>query len=358
MQRIEDILNLPPKFFLRPVLDNGNGIIFYRSRASATKTQCARAQRRHDWWKEIVEYLRGFVRFPVPNLPAFELPDDPNAISNDAIESLAQKTREFWRLGDAPIDNCCWLLENQGAIVTYGQLGSETLDSFSEWDTASGTPFVFLGSEKDSAVRSRLNTAHELGHLVLHRQISAHHHDNPADHKRMEQQANDFASAFLLPARAFAMEMHAPTLDSFRRLKRKWKISIGAMIIRSEKLGFTSDLEVRRMWIALARKGWRTHEPLDDELEMEEPKLCFNAMDLLLREGVLTKAAILGQGFASQADIETLMCLPQGYLTDHPDPVRSPVVQLQERQQRAPAQPRTTFTTSKVVQFRERTPTN
>ena len=70
-----------------------------------------------------------------------------------------------------------------------------------------------------------------------------------------EEQANKFAGAFLLPARAFARDMHAPTLGSFYRLKPKWKVAIGAMIKRAEHLGFLSDSEVKRMWIALARKG-------------------------------------------------------------------------------------------------------
>jgi Zn-dependent peptidase ImmA (M78 family)/transcriptional regulator with XRE-family HTH domain len=353
MRRIEEVLNLPPLFFLRPVPTFEHNRIFYRSRKSATKTERARAEKRHGWWKEIIEYLRSFVKFPAPNFPApnlpqFAVPEDPNEISEEQIEVFAQKTREFWQLADTPISNCCWLLENQGAIVTHGRLGSETLDSFSEWDAE--TPYVFLGSEKTSAVRGRLNAAHELGHLILHRQVLAKHHENPEDHQLMERHANEFAGAFLLPARAFAREMHAPTLDSFYRLKPKWKVAISAMIMRAEKLGFISDSDYRRMWITLARKGWKTREPLDETLEVEKPRICRNAIDLVISEGVLTKADLLEQGFASQDDIEALMCLPKGYLAQSADPERSPVVQLKDRQPIRTAAAKSTA--SKVLQFR------
>lgn len=351
MRRIEQVLNLPPLFFLRPVPDKSHSAIFYRSRASATKTERARAENRHGWWKEVVDYLRRFVTFPKPDLPNFDLSQNPNDISREQIESLAQQTRDFWRLGDAPISNCCCLLETKGAIVTRGHLGSETLDSFSEWDDITDTPFVFLGSEKTSAVRGRLNAGHELGHLILHSRMS---NFPDVDHDLRERQASEFAGAFLLPARAFARDMHAPTLDSFLRLKPKWKVAIGAMIKRAENLGFISDRELKRMWITLARKGWRTHEPYDDELEVEEPRVCRNAIDLLIGEGVITKADIIDQGFASQDDIEALICLPKGYLTQNADPVRAPIVQLKDRQRNAVTTPK--IVSGKVVQFRERTP--
>jgi Zn-dependent peptidase ImmA (M78 family)/transcriptional regulator with XRE-family HTH domain len=350
MRRIELVLNLPLLFFLRPARDKSDSPIFYRSRASATKTQRMRAENRHGWWKEIVDYLRRFATFPKPDIPNFDLPKNPNDISNEQIESLAQQTREYWRLGDAPISNCCWLLETKGAIVTRGHLGSETLDSFSEWDDITDTPFVFLGAEKTSAVRGRLNAIHELAHLIIHSRMS---NLSDTDHDLRERQASEFAGAFLLPARTFARDMHAPTLDSFYRLKPKWKVAIGAMIKRAENLGFISDGEIKRMWIALARKGWRVHEPYDDELEVEEPKVCKNAIDLLISESIITKADIIDQGFASQDDIEALMCLPEGYLTQTTEPACAPIVQLKDRQRNVVAAPK--VVSGKVVQFRERT---
>jgi transcriptional regulator with XRE-family HTH domain len=78
MNRIEQVLNLPHIFFLRPIRTPSVGAIFYRSRASATKTARERAENRHLWWKEIIDYLRQFADFPKVELPKFNLPDNPN----------------------------------------------------------------------------------------------------------------------------------------------------------------------------------------------------------------------------------------------------------------------------------------
>jgi len=67
-----------------------------------------------------------------------------------------------------------------------------------------GTPFIFLNSAK-SAERGRHDAAHELGHLVLHR------HGGPIGRKA-EEQANAFASAFLMPRSSILA--HVPRSES------------------------------------------------------------------------------------------------------------------------------------------------
>src|SRR5215212_8094956 len=60
MQKIEQVLNLPPAFFSRPVVgEPGERKIFYRSMSSATKHARARMDRRYDWLREITDYLQG-----------------------------------------------------------------------------------------------------------------------------------------------------------------------------------------------------------------------------------------------------------------------------------------------------------
>ena len=54
----------------------------------------------------------------------------------------------------------------------------------------------------------------------------------------MEEEANNFAAAFLLPKESFLADvMQYPNkLEFYVELKRKWKVSISAMIIRAFKL--------------------------------------------------------------------------------------------------------------------------
>src|SRR5439155_14410703 len=155
-------------------------------------------------------------------------------------------------------------------IVAHSELGCEALDSFSEW--AGDTPYIFLGAEKTCAVRARFNLGHELGHLILHRRVDEKHvRYIPSDHRKMEEQAHRFAGAFLLPAKSFGRDVYAVTLEALRSLKPKWKVAIGALLKRAEHLGFISERQLQRTWIAYSRRGWRSREPLDDEIEEAPP---------------------------------------------------------------------------------------
>jgi Zn-dependent peptidase ImmA (M78 family)/transcriptional regulator with XRE-family HTH domain len=329
MRALADKLSLPVRHFLRPMPAPSVGTGgFYRSMSAATKTDRVRAERRQAWVREIVAYLRGYVAFPKISLPSFGIPADPNEISDSYIEAAAEEARKFWGLGSGPVAHCVWLAENNGVVAVHSPLGAETLDSFSEW--ADGTPYIFLGSERGCAVRDRLNVGHELGHLLLHRAIDdKHKRFIPSDHRKMEEQANRFAGAFLLPAVSFGRDIYAVTLEALRGLKAKWKVSIGAMLKRAETLGFVSGHQLERTWITYSRRGWRLREPLDDELELEQPSVLRTAFEQLVGAGANVRAEILSTGLCSPADIEALVGLPTGFLSeDGPAQVNSPVVRV------------------------------
>src|SRR6185312_6064885 len=122
-------------------------------------------------------------------------------------------------MGDGPISNVTWLLENIGAVVARTDLGAAELDGLSRWSDLLGHPCVMLASGDATACRSRFDAAHELGHLILHRAVTPAQSRDPAIHRQLEQQAHRFAGAFLLPKAAFAAELFSMTLDSFRQLK-------------------------------------------------------------------------------------------------------------------------------------------
>ena len=330
MRAIAEKLALPVRHFLRampaPAVRKG----FYRSMSAATKTDRLRAERRQGWTREIKTYLSSYVAFPHVNLPSFDMPADPKAISNGDIEAFAERTREFWSLGSGPITNCVWLVENNGTTVVHSPLGAETLDSFSEW--ADGMPYIFLGAERGCAVRDRFNVAHELGHLILHRDIDDKHlRYIPADHRKMEEQANRFAGAFLLPAKSFARDVYAVTLEALLGLKLRWKVSIGAMLKRAEALEFISHDQLQRTWVAYSRRGWRLQEPLDDRIAAEQPHLLRHAFELLVQSGANVRGEILTSGLCSSRDIEVLCGLPEGFLSEEgPKEVSSPIVLMRD----------------------------
>ena len=279
---------------------------------------------RYYWLNTVANYLQEFVSFPPVDFPHFDMPRNPKEISLEDIENLASEARKHWGLGEGPIGNVVSLLESNGAVVARGMTGEDNLDALSEWYERRGcyeTPYVFLGADKNNAFRSRYDAAHELGHLLLHRNVDKKYIDLVRTNELMEKQAYRFAGAFLLPASSFANDFYAGSLDAFRALKPKWKVSVQAMIYRSADLGFVNEEQARRLWINRTRRGWKFREPLDEDLPIEEPRLLRRAFELLINEGVQSRAEISFALPYALSDIEELASLPSGFLEEKPAPV-------------------------------------
>lgn len=313
VEKLATILNVSSALFSKEMPDLSHGQVFFRSMSSATKSARTRAKRRYEWLQEIAMYLSEFFDFPRLDLPEFDLPRDFRKIDSFLIEEAASRTRKHWGIPNGPAPNLVRLSESKGILVCRGQLDAEGLDAFSHWSDM-GRPFVFLGSDKASAARSRFDLAHELGHLILHRYVSDSHICSTKDHKVLENQAHRFASAFLLPAQDFTRDLYAPTLDAFRLLKPRWKVSIAAMIKRSGDLGLVEEDQLRRLWINMSRRAWKMAEPLDDSIEPESPSLMAQCVRMMVEEKFKTREQIISDIPLSRFDIEELSGLKPGYL--------------------------------------------
>lgn len=308
-------LNLPINYFLRPVADHRGGPVFCRSMASATKSARTRAVRRYEWLREIVAFLQQYLRFATVDVPEFGFPSDPDKITTDMIEEAATATRRHWGLGDGPISNVVWLLENKGVVVARHAIGAETVEAFSQWSDVDGRPYVIIGTDKGTAVRWRFDAAHELAHLVLHRRLDPSRITKLADHKVIEEQAHRFAGAFLLPAESFLADLYASNLDALRSLKSRWHASIGVMLKRATDLGAVPDDQAQRLWINLSRRGWRRNEPLDDQLPAEQPRFLRRCFSMLIERGVVTPDSLAAHFHWTSQEIEDLCGLDPGTLT-------------------------------------------
>jgi Zn-dependent peptidase ImmA (M78 family)/DNA-binding XRE family transcriptional regulator len=315
-------LNMPPGYFLQPSTPAREGKVFYRSMASATKLARSRAERKYGWLREVFSRLSRYVDFPPNNLPAWEVPEDPSKLSEQAIESYAEELRTFWGLGKGPISDLVCLLENNGIIVSRLALDAATLDGFSEWVPEERRAYVVLASDKDAAVRSRFDAAHELAHLVLHRNIDRKSITSKDQFRLIEQQAHRFAGAFLLPEATFRKELLYPSLEVFATMKSKWLVSIGVMIVRCTDLGIIDEDEKRRFWMSMSSRGWRRLEPLDDQLSPEQPRLLREAIVALDEAQVLRRRDFLNEAALSKSDLAALCSLSEGFFDEDRPSVR------------------------------------
>ena len=317
LTKIASAANLPPAFFLLPDRSDDDGLVFYRSMSTATKSARNRAHRRFYWLRDIVSYLSEFIAFPDANFPSLDLPKDLMLLSDNEIEYAADEVRCYWHMGEGPIANMVLLLENQGVVIARDRLGAESLDGLSQFVTSEQRPYIVIGIDKGSPARWRFDAAHELGHIILHSNVRRETFSHLEQFKKIEDQANCFASAFLLPLAPFGEDLFGISLDAFRSLKPKWNVSIAMMIIRARNAGLLSEETERKLWIGMSRHKWRISEPYDDTTEIEEPRLLRRSFELILQEGGQTPADVTGRIGLPSSDIETLSGLPSGYLNDY-----------------------------------------
>lgn len=190
----------------------------------------------------------------------FELPsvDLPDLRHETDPEAAAEALREHWGLGQLAIRNMVHLLESKGVRVFSLSIRSADVDALSTWKA--DTPFIFLNSYK-SAERSRFDAAHELGHLVLHR------HGKPSG-REGEEEAHQFASAFLMPAASvLARAPKIAAIPELIRLKKIFGVSVAAINYRLHQLKLITDWQYRSLAVQISKSGYRTNEPEPSDRE-------------------------------------------------------------------------------------------
>jgi Zn-dependent peptidase ImmA (M78 family) len=147
-------------------------------------------------------------------------------------------------------------------------------------------PLIIRASEKEAPTRLRFDIAHEIGHLVMHKQRKQ------TDHVELERQANRFASAFLLPRKAFMREFpRGRRLDwqAIFAMKRVWKVSAQAILRRAYDLQLIDAAQYRSGNIYISKQGYKRNEPFEPS-EIETPELIRNALIALQEaDGILPR---------------------------------------------------------------------
>lgn len=265
-------LGFDVRFFYEPLIDP-----FYdkecnfRHRRSAPERLKARIRAHGTLIGAVVHYLRTLLKLPAYSVPQFKV------TSQEEIETAAEQCRERWHLDiDTPVSPMTRVLETGGVVVVKHVAGTEKIDALSRRGKVN---IVFLDAVRQPPSRLVFDMAHELGHLVLHAGVMT-------GSKETEQEADRFASAFLMPRRAFACEFRAarPSWPHIFDLKRRWRASAAAVVTRAHTLGLIGADDYRRLFKYMSVKGWRKLEPL--EPDPPEPEL--------LRIAVESAASIVG----------------------------------------------------------------
>jgi Zn-dependent peptidase ImmA (M78 family)/transcriptional regulator with XRE-family HTH domain len=255
----------PPAFFTRP---SGPplplGSLRFRARAAMT----ARQRRQACWYAqtlyELMASLAAQTEYPAPRL---------RQLAGDPVTAAAVTRRALGLPPDQPIGPLIRTLERSGVWVLAIPMPLPQRDACSAWAGGDGATPVLVVAATTAGDRRRFSVAHEVGHLVLHHVPKGFPH-------ALEQQADAFAEAFLLPAAAMRAALVPPiTLTTLADLKARWGVSLQALIRRARTLECITPSQYRSLYAQLGARGWRTAEPI--AVPVERPRALRQLAELL-----------------------------------------------------------------------------
>lgn len=309
------ILNFPIDFFYKESDKTiSNSTIFFRSLKSAEAGLRTATEWKCKWTGEVYFFLEKLLNLPPTNLPITDFILLKNSLSDDDIDQLSLLVRQYWKLGEGQIIQLLPVLERNGIVVSKGKVSGNDTDACSTW--INGKPIIFIGDKPDqmgASCRQNFTLAHELGHLLMHNHLTQDDIQMTGALKRIEREANRFASAFLLPQGSFLQEVHSTSLDFFVGLKRKWNVSVAAMVYRCGDLGLLSDEELLNLRKQISFRKWRKEEPLDRDIPLQNARLFQKAMHMLLSDNALTAYDILNFFKWPTEDLEEICSLPTNF---------------------------------------------
>jgi Zn-dependent peptidase ImmA (M78 family)/transcriptional regulator with XRE-family HTH domain len=275
-----DVLGFQPEFFYGPVEE-----VFredecsFRHRRSTPERLKTQVRAHATLIGMVINALRSSFKFPevdVPHIPARSFGE---------IEQAAEDCRKHWKIAlDSPIKSVGRLLERSGVIIVNHLVKSAKIDAFSRYGR---TSVIFLNRSIPSASRWHFDIAHECGHLVLHPGI-------PTGTVETEEQADRFASAFLMPKGAFSREFSSAPFswNHIFDLKKRWQTSAASIVRRAYDLRLISAVDYRRGFQYLSAKGWNKAEP--HEPVFQEPELLSTTLAALGTKVELTLQGLCG----------------------------------------------------------------
>ena len=207
-----------------------------------------------------IETLFQKLKVDEPNVPVLDLK------KLESVEQVAKQLRKFWKMPKGPINNLIELLEQNGIIVIPFDFGTERVDSRTIL-TKDKQPIIAL-NKSHLADRQRFSLAYELGHLVMHAQTM------PAFDRDISHEANMFAAGLLMPESEIKKDFEKGiTIALLGELKRKWKVSMIALLYRAVDLGFVTENQKHYLLKQFNQLKIRRREPPELDFPQEKSKL-------------------------------------------------------------------------------------
>lgn len=261
VEKFSRALGYPPEFFHRSAEQYGQGTVcHHRKRQSVPIEKLRQIHASMNVMRMSTgELLRGVEINAAHTFPLMEVDD------YGSPQQIAQLARQTWQLPLGPVKSMISVVEAAGGVVVPSDFGTDKLDAISQ--RPRGEPPFFFVSMTAPGDRLRFNLAHELGHIIMH----------SAPAPGQEDEANAFASEFLMPAKEIKPQLRKLDMAKLADLKRHWKVSMQALIMRASDLGTITERQKRSWFMRFGQLGYRKTEPI--EIPREEPALIRRVID-------------------------------------------------------------------------------
>jgi len=268
LKTIADALDYPIEFFYREGLKTPFSNIYFRKRVSIL-------QKSLDLIFSDVKIVLLAIDDLMLQVDFREYPKYTLDIMDGwTPEAIAVRMRELLTIPAGPINNLVEILEEEGIIVYFYDSKEDKFDGLTAY-TNKGIPVIFVNKNMPND-RIRFTLCHELGHLTAH---------IPCDvepWRDVEQEANNFASAFLMPKEDCIRELKSLSYNKLSNLKAYWGVSKAAIIRRAMTLGAISESTYKYFIIELGRRGERKNETVF--VDIDEPKTISEIVEALKTE--------------------------------------------------------------------------
>lgn len=232
---------------------------------------------------DFINNLLKKVTLPDPIINDLYLEVNNMRQNGSTIDEIAHIVREHLNI-DSQNKILIAAIEKAGVFVFERTLNKD-VDAYSTW-TEFDRPYIILGKNK-SAVRRMIDIAHELGHILLHKNQSFSEENTP-EIRKIEKEAFQFASALLLDQSDFEEKFTKYVKDptnpnDYLKLKEYYYVSIGALEMRARNLGLITSKQSGYFWGKLTKYGYKNQEPLDDKLPLIVPGKIYAIFSMLSR---------------------------------------------------------------------------
>lgn len=274
VDRIAEAVSFPSSIFFEPDCSFGlpislHGNAMYRRKASTGSRVLEKLESdlniRLMHLRRLLAAAELEAQLPLPALDVDQYGGD--------VELIADMVRRTWLIPNGPLHDLTTHIERAGIIVVECDFSSIGVDGLTI-RSLGAPPCIFIDKSAPGD-RQRFTLAHELGHLVMHSVPSP----------TMEDEANRFASALLMPKRDIRPYLlDRITIEKLAALKPIWRVSMASLLMRAQSIGSVTDTQAQYLWRQMSAMGYRRAEPESISIRRELTHLLSEVIELHLND--------------------------------------------------------------------------